>query len=154
MKIFPRSVVSLSTLLCLWVDECYGVDMRHERNERRPLYRQIADDLSRQITEGLYPPGAQLPTLAELSQAYTVSDVTARHALEWLERHGIIAVRHGKRAVVLEPQIDPSDSYGQLLAKIAALTRRLDSIVDLVADLEARTHGHKKPTTSRARRAS
>lgn len=128
--------------------------MRHERDERRPLYRQIADALGQQITEGVYPPGALLPSLGELSATYEVSDLTARHALEWLERHGIIAVRHGKRAVVLEPQIDPSDSYGQLLAKIAALTRRLDSVVDLLADLEATIHGHKKPTTSRARRAS
>jgi DNA-binding GntR family transcriptional regulator len=133
---------------------CYGVVVQIKRYERRPLYQQIADDLRGQITEGHYPVGAQLPTLAELAQEYQVSDVTARKSLAWLERHGIIAIRHGKRSVVLEPEIDPSDSYGQLYAQIAELTRRMDSIVDRLDDLTATIHGHKQSTTSRVRRSS
>lgn len=127
--------------------------MEIKRYERRPAYRQIADDLLRQITEGLYPPGAQLPTLAELSQEYTVSDVTARHALAWLERHGVIAIRHGKRSVVLEPEIDPSDSYGKLYAHIAELTRRIDSLADRLEDLAA-SRGYKQSTRSPADQSS
>jgi DNA-binding GntR family transcriptional regulator len=128
--------------------------VRHLREERRPLYRQVADALHQKITEGAYPPGALLPSLPELRAQHRVADLTARHALEWLEHRGIIAVRHGKRAVVLEPQIDPSDSYGKLFAEIAALTRRMDSVVDLLEDLAATIHGHKQPTRSRARRSS
>lgn len=123
-------------------------------DERRPLYRQVADELRQEITEGLYPPGAQLPSLVELRHKYQVSDLTARHALEWLDRRGIIAVRHGKRAVVLEPQIDPSDSYGQLYAEVAALTRRMDHVVDRLEELAATIHEHKQPTRSRVRRSS
>ena len=128
--------------------------VRNPREERRPLYRQVADALRQQIIEGTYPPGALLPSLPELRAQHRVSDLTARSALAWLENRGIIAVRHGKRAVVLEPQSDPSDSYEQLFAQIAALTRRMDTMVDLLEDLAATIHEHKQPTTSRARRSA
>jgi DNA-binding GntR family transcriptional regulator len=128
--------------------------VRDPREERRPLYRQVADALRQQIMEGTYPPGALLPSLPELRAQYGVSDLTARNAMKWLDDRGIIAVRHGKRAVVLEPQSDPSDSYDQLFAQIAALTRRMDTMVDLLEDLAVTFHGHKQPTTSRARRSA
>ncbi len=128
--------------------------MRVERYERRPLYQRIADELRAQITQGLYPPGAQLPTLVELARSYQVSDVTARKALAWLERHGIIAIRHGKRSVVLEPEIDPSGSYGKLYTQLADITGRMDSIVDRLGDLTATIRGHTKSTTSPAHRSS
>lgn len=127
--------------------------MRIKRHERRPAYQQIADELRQHITEGLYPPGAELPTLAELTHTYEVSNLTARHALAWLERHGIIAIRHGKRSVVLEPDIDPADSYRQLYAQIAELTRRMDDLADRLADLTA-TRAHTQSTTSHTRRSS
>jgi len=130
------------------------VDVHHERNERRPSYRKVADALGQQITEGIYPPGALLPSLPELCAKHHVPDATARHALKWLEDRGVIEVRHGKRSIVLEPQTDPSDSYGQLYAGIAALTRRMDSVVDLLEDLAATIHGHRQPTRSRTRRSS
>lgn len=130
------------------------MDLHYERNEQRLLYRKVADALRQHITEGIYPPGALLPSLPELCTQHHVSDATARHALKWLEDRGIIEVRHGKRSIVLEPQIDPSDSYGQLCAEIVALTRRMDSVVDLLEDLAATIHEHKQPTRSRARRSS
>jgi DNA-binding GntR family transcriptional regulator len=128
--------------------------VRDPREERRPLYRQVADALRQQIMEGTYPPGALLPSLPELRAQYGVSDLTARNAMKWLDDRGIVAVRHGKRAVVLEPQSDPGDSYDQLFAQIAALTRRMDTMVDLLEDLTVTIHGHKQPTTSHTHRAS
>jgi DNA-binding GntR family transcriptional regulator len=118
------------------------------------LYRQVADALRQQIIEGTYPPGALLPSLPELRAQYGVADLTARNAMKWLDDRGIIAVHHGKRAVVLEPQSDPGDSYEQLFGQIAALTRRMDTMVDLLEDLAAMIHGHKQPTMSRAGRSA
>ena len=127
--------------------------MQIKRHDRRPVYQQIADELHQHITQGRYPPGAELPTLAELAHTYQVSDVTARNALRWLERYGIIAIRHGKRSVVLEPDIDPTDSYRQLHAQIAQLTRRMDDLAARLADLTA-TRAHTQSTTSHTHRSS
>lgn len=124
-----------------------------KRHDRRPAYQQIADELHQHITSGRYPAGAELPTLAELAQTYQVSDVTARNALRWLERYGIIAIRHGKRSVVLEPEIDSTDNYRHLHAQIAELTRRIDDLAARLADLTA-NHARKRSTTSHTRRSS
>ena len=124
-----------------------------KRYDRRPAYQQIADELHQHITSGRYPPGAELPTIAELAGSYEVSEVTARNALRWLERHGIIAIRHGKRSVVLEPEVDSTDSYRQLHAQIATLTRRMDDLAARLADLTA-TRARKRSTTSHTPRSS
>jgi DNA-binding GntR family transcriptional regulator len=129
------------------------MNVHYDRHEQRLLYRKVADVLRRQITEGIYPPGALLPSLPELCAQHHVSDATARHALKWLDDRGIIEVRHGKRSIVLAPQIDPSECYGQLYADIAVLTRRMGSLSDRIADLRA-TRSRKQSTTLSDRRFS
>jgi DNA-binding GntR family transcriptional regulator len=124
-----------------------------ECNDELPLYRKIAEVLRQHIAEGVYPPGSLLPSLSELRAQHHVSDVTARHSLKWLECRGIIKIRHGRRSIVLEPQIDPSDSYGQLYTEIVALMRRMGSLSDRIADLTA-TRLRKQSTRSPACRSS
>jgi DNA-binding GntR family transcriptional regulator len=129
------------------------MDVPYVRHKQRLLYRRVADVLRRQIGEGVYPPGALLPSLPELCAQHHVSDATARHALRWLDDRGIIEVRHGKRSIVLEPQLDPSDSYGQLYADVAVLTRRMGSLSDRIAALRA-TRSRKQSTRLSERRSS
>jgi GntR family transcriptional regulator len=57
------------------------------------MTRRIADDLRRQITEGIYDPGALLPSEPEIAQQYGVSRQTARVALQALEQEGLAIVR-------------------------------------------------------------
>lgn len=127
--------------------------MQIKRYERRPAYQQIADELHQHITTGRYPPGAELPTIAELAHSYEVSEVTARNALRWLERRGIIAIRPGKRSVALEPDIDLTDDYRQLYGLIVGLSRKIDDIAARLADLTV-TRAHTRSTTSHTRRSS
>lgn len=101
------------------------------------MYQQIADELCQQITEGLYPPGAQLPTLAELCHTYRVSKVTASSALTVLDHQGLIAVRHGLRAVVLPPATDSDKgNLTTVRQQISAMTARQERIVQQVQSLE------------------
>ena len=136
-----------------------------KRHDRRPAYQQIADDLRDHIANGDYPEGAELPTLAELRTTYEVSEVTARNALALLDRQGVIAVRHGKRAVVLEPDDAPDDSaYAQLRSEITTLNQRMaailnrldqmDAITDRLDTLAAAIRTDTRSTGQRARRSS
>jgi len=66
------------------------------------MYRQIADDLRRQIESGEIPPGAQLPSELELRERYGVSRNTVRDAIKWLLGRGLVETRPGQGTFVIE----------------------------------------------------
>jgi GntR family transcriptional regulator len=77
------------------------------------LHSHVADELRRAIDEGTHPPGAELPSEAQLQAQYGVSRVTVRRALQTLEQEGLVAARAGRgrvvrerRAIVYRPQAD------------------------------------------------
>jgi GntR family transcriptional regulator len=83
------------------------------RNERAE-YVRIARELRDGITSGQYPPGAQLPTLPELSALYRVSETTVRQALGILRSEGLIETRARAGTRVRErPAVHrmPADRY-------------------------------------------
>jgi len=67
-----------------------------------PLYQELRDDLDRQIRSGALPPGAQLPTEAQLQKAHGVSRGTAQRALDELARAGMVLRRRGFGTVVVD----------------------------------------------------
>src|ERR1700744_4420193 len=78
------------------------------------LYRKVADDITAAIEAGTFPPGALLPSEAELAERYTVSRGTVRQAFAALRADGIIASRRGARRVVIGgPR---GESFGELLS--------------------------------------
>ncbi len=66
----------------------------------RGPYETIAESLRAQIRSGALPPGAQLPTVAQLAVANTVAIGTAHRALSQLKAEGLIEVTRGRRATV------------------------------------------------------
>lgn len=60
-----------------------------------PLYLVVATSLRRDIETGRLEPGARLPALDQLAKEMGVSIITLRHAVETLEREGLIERRHG-----------------------------------------------------------
>ena len=56
---------------------------------QRQSYREIADDLESRIHRRQYPPGAKLPSAAEIAADYSVSKNTAQHALSLLRDRGL-----------------------------------------------------------------
>lgn len=85
-----------------------------------PLHRQLADRLRGQILDGALPPGAKLPTEAELRERYGVTPPVIRQALAQLRNEGWITTRHGAgsfvrvqpvpAAIEIQPEVhaDPS----------------------------------------------
>ena len=68
--------------------------------EGRPAYLRIADELRDQIRAGRYPAGAKLPTMANLSAAYGVSEIVVRQAISILRGEGLVETRRGGGTVV------------------------------------------------------
>lgn len=71
-----------------------------------PMYRQIADDLRRQIASGTLAAGAQLPTEIDLRTRYGASRNTVRDAVKWLTNLGLVETKPGHGTFVVE-EIDP-----------------------------------------------
>lgn len=65
---------------------------------RRPRYEEIADHLRTQIAA--LEPGDILPSETELSERFSVSRMTARHAVQTLEREHLLHRRKGKGTFV------------------------------------------------------
>lgn len=72
--------------------------------ETTPRYRQLADLLRADISEGRWPPGSAIPTEMELCDEHQVSRHTAREALRILTEAGYIERRRGAGSIVLARQ--------------------------------------------------
>jgi GntR family transcriptional regulator len=71
-----------------------------------PMYRQIAEDLRRQIEEGELAPGQKLRTELDLREKYNASRNTVRDAIRWLITRGLVETRPGQGTFVLD-EIEP-----------------------------------------------
>ena len=70
---------------------------------RQKLYHDVVSQLLGHIRGGRFAPGSDLPSERELVQLLGVGRVAVREALHSLQERGVIAIRHGRRAQVLEP---------------------------------------------------
>ena len=82
-----------------------------------PMYRQIADDLRRQIEDGELAPGSQLPTELELREKYNASRNTIRDAIKWLITRGLVETRPGQGTFVVA-EITPSSPHCPNLTQV------------------------------------
>lgn len=57
---------------------------------RQPIYLQLATEFRRNIEQGIWAPGAQIPSLEDLMQSYKVARMTLRNAIGLLESEGLI----------------------------------------------------------------
>lgn len=93
-----------------WVDEAgvraattMGRIMPQVVTTPRPArgpYEVIAASLRNQIEDGRRRPGDQLPTMAELAAAHSVSVATVHRAVAVLSSEGLVTVSRGRRATV------------------------------------------------------
>lgn len=87
-----------------------------------PLYIQLKDLLLHQIRTGVYSAGAKLPSERELAQAYRVSRMTARMAVQLLGHEGVVASRTGKGTFVSFAPIN------QELQRLTSFTQEMDRL--------------------------
>ena len=67
------------------------------------LYQDVVSQLLGHIRGGRFSPGSDLPSERELSDLLGVGRVAVREALHSLQERGVVSIRHGRRAQVLEP---------------------------------------------------
>lgn len=73
-----------------------------KREEPGTATESVADELVRMII-GHMPPGASLPSEAELAVQHGVSRVTVREAVKMVAGRGLLDLARGRRAMVREP---------------------------------------------------
>lgn len=81
------------------------IDDRRDRinlDSATPLWRQLYDDLAKDIESGRLKPGARLPGEYDLMERYGISRVTARRAVGELVKNGLAVTVHGKGSYVSE----------------------------------------------------
>lgn len=74
--------------------------------EHLPLYAKIESALAADISNGIYPPGSQLPPEDRLIERFNASRTTVRKAIENLVLREQIEIRRGKGTFVTMPKIN------------------------------------------------
>ena len=94
------------------------------------LHRRIGADIERRILSGEWPPGARVPTEAELTAEYGCARMTVSKALSDLSARGLIARRRRAGTVVARPPV-----HSAVL-----------DIVDIPTEIEGRgmTYGYER----------
>lgn len=69
---------------------------------QEPLWRQIRDDLRRQIQAGLLKPGEKLPSTRDLADKWETSPVTVRRAISSMIELGELTGKQGVGVFVAE----------------------------------------------------
>ena len=78
-----------------------------DTNDRRPIYRQVADGIKSLIAGGLLREGASLPPVRQLAADLGVNLNTIATAYRELQEEGLLTVRHGSGAVVASRKAMP-----------------------------------------------
>ena len=63
--------------------------MEWKLSDDRPIWLQLAEQLTRRIITGVYPPGSRLPAVRELAAEAGVNPNTMQRALAQLEQDGL-----------------------------------------------------------------
>ncbi|MDX3458692.1 GntR family transcriptional regulator [Streptomyces sp. ME02-8801-2C] len=69
--------------------------MRVDLDRSRPVWRQVAEAISRRIDDGTYPPGGRVPGMVELSAEFGIAASTAQKALAHLRDTGQVRTELG-----------------------------------------------------------
>lgn len=76
-----------------------------DRSSYEPAYAQLANILRRQIAEGTYRPGDQLPSEAQLCEQYEVSPMTVRRSINLLAAQEVVTTAQGRGTYVKAVEI-------------------------------------------------
>lgn len=74
-----------------------------------PLYEKIANQIEHQVHEGIFLPGAKIPSVRKSSKQMEVSVATVLQAYSLLEDRGVIKARPQKGYFVQETQLQPTE---------------------------------------------
>lgn len=95
-----------------------------------PIYRQIVDQVRRQIAGGVIVPGQELPSVRAMAQQHTINPMTVSKAYSLLEAEGLLERRRGMGMVVANhsgqsDKVQPQDLLRPSLQAAAQQARQL-----------------------------
>jgi DNA-binding GntR family transcriptional regulator len=76
-----------------------------DRTSYEPAYLQLANILREQIGEGIFRPGDQLPSEAQLCRQYGISPMTVRRSINLLADQGVVSTAQGRGTFVKEIEL-------------------------------------------------
>jgi DNA-binding GntR family transcriptional regulator len=71
-----------------------------DRDSYEPAYIQLANILRSQLAKGVFRPGDQLPSEAQLVQRYAISPMTVRRSINLLADQGLVSTAQGRGTFV------------------------------------------------------
>jgi GntR family transcriptional regulator len=96
-----------------------------EPSSGTPIYRQLMDQVRRLIASGQLVPGAELPSVREVAEEYTVNPTTISKAYGLLELEGLLQ-RHRGKPMTIAPLRRNHQALAQRLRQVEA---QVDSLV-------------------------
>ncbi|MFD4635101.1 GntR family transcriptional regulator [Streptomyces sp. NPDC058473] len=88
----------------------WPVDVIYD-GDPRPPYVQVADTLRREIVEGAYLPGSQLPPVREIQERFKAPNSTAQNVYRSLKQAGLVYAVKG-RGVFVRQEPEPGKHHG------------------------------------------
>jgi DNA-binding GntR family transcriptional regulator len=109
-------------------------------DDARPLarFQQVANVIRDKISDGSYPVGSRLPSIAALGAELGVSHMTVKQALATLVDEGVIASRRGVPAEVVAVPAQQAEPL-TLVQRLARVESRLGVLDQRVSAIES--HG-------------
>jgi GntR family transcriptional regulator len=89
------------------------------KDDPRPVYRQIADELQRAVSVGVLKPGETLPATRQLAAQLRLNANTVQHAYRTLVQEGVIEMRRGLGAFVAAAPREPRKPSAAVARQIA-----------------------------------
>ena len=101
-----------------------------QNKNAEPLYRQLYHRFRKNIADGIWKTGDQVPGEMQLCEAYQVSRITVRQAMNLLKAEGYIMRTPGKGSFISEPPIEQKlnsfYSFSDDGAKVTSTVLRYD----------------------------
>jgi GntR family transcriptional regulator len=104
-----------------------------DRHGAHSWYRQLADQLRDCVEQGVYPPGGELPSEAELARQYGVGRDVVRSALALLRQEGLITSVRGTNAKVRAPVARREVTLGagdELIGRMPSEPERIERLME------------------------
>jgi GntR family transcriptional regulator len=77
-------------------------------DDARPIYRQLVDEVHRNIAVGILKPDQPLPAVRQLATRLRLNPNTVQHAYRQLAREGVVQVRRGRGTFVARSAAAPA----------------------------------------------
>ncbi len=90
-----------------------------------PLYLQLIEQVKHAIETGALRSGEQLPTIRKVAEDLVMNANTVARAYRELEHAGVIEVRHGTGAFVIEASRKPTKAFRKAQAVVQEMVERL-----------------------------